>query len=131
MSVLTSNLSYPLNDLSVLRCTWIFATGRHIQPSLVIQPSGPSVYTIGKRIKICLGRHSNPASLGSSLSTPLAGVSFSRRAHTPLAGVSFSRRAHTPLAGIYKPALAGISILCLVRHSSSHLDACQVQPIFT
>ncbi|MED6274763.1 hypothetical protein CHARACLAT_019683, partial [Characodon lateralis] len=142
----------------------------------------------------------NPASLGSSLSTPLAGVSFSHRARTSLAGVSFNRRAHTrhrqvfhaaiglshaigrcfmqpsgshtplagvpcsrqahtrhwqafhaavglthaigrcfmqpsgchtPLAGVYKLASAGISNLCLVRHSSSHLDACQVQPIFT
>ncbi|MEQ2252727.1 hypothetical protein ILYODFUR_024738 [Ilyodon furcidens] len=36
-----------------------------------------------------------------------------------------------PLTGIYKHALAGISILSLVRYSSSHLDAGQVQPIFT
>ncbi|MEQ2242603.1 hypothetical protein ILYODFUR_037589 [Ilyodon furcidens] len=30
--------------------------------------------------------------------------------------------SHTPLAGIYKHALASVSILSLVRHSSNQLD---------
>ncbi|MEQ2280022.1 hypothetical protein AMECASPLE_015267 [Ameca splendens] len=95
--------------------------------------SGPSVYAIGKCIGIYLGRHSNPASLGSSLSTPLTRVSFSRRAHTPLAGVSFSRRAHSrhwqaftnmPWQASQSYALSGIHLTTLtpVRCSPSLPD---------
>ncbi|MEQ2252974.1 hypothetical protein ILYODFUR_027297 [Ilyodon furcidens] len=107
-----------------------------------------SIYAIGKCIEICLGRHLNPASSGSSLSTPLAGTSFSLVRLTHAIGRHFQtclgrhiiqpRQAHschwqafysalsgslTPLAGISEHALAGISILRLVSHSSSCLDA--------
>ncbi|MEQ2248168.1 hypothetical protein ILYODFUR_016509, partial [Ilyodon furcidens] len=82
--------------------------------------SGPSVYAIGKRIEICLRRHSNPASLGSSLSTPLAGVSFSRRAHT----CHWQAFTNMPWQASQSYALSGIHLATLmpVRCSPSSPD---------
>ncbi|MED6266388.1 hypothetical protein CHARACLAT_001685 [Characodon lateralis] len=57
-----------------------------------------------------------------------------RRFMQPSGSIAIGRRfmqpsgSHTPLASIYKHALASISILSLVRHSSNHLDTVRCSP---
>ncbi|MEQ2286172.1 hypothetical protein AMECASPLE_039533 [Ameca splendens] len=161
MSVLTSNLSYPLNDLSVLRFTWISTTGRQFQPAspcssfslfrLITTPL-PGV-SFSRRTRT---RHWQAFHAAIGLAHAIGRLTCIRRAHThhcqafhsavglthaigrrfiqPSGSIAIGRHfmqpsgSHMPLAGIYKHALASISILSLVRHSSNHFDNARCSP---
>ncbi|MED6289020.1 hypothetical protein CHARACLAT_032042 [Characodon lateralis] len=93
-----------------------------------MQPSGS--HTIGRRFM----QPSGSIAIGRRFMQPSGSIAIGRRFMKPSGSIAIGRRfikpsgSHTPLAGIYKHALASISILSLVRHSSNHLDTARCSP---